>query len=69
MNQCLCNYCGRNQDQTDTAVMQEFRIHFLYGSRRDMTQSRFHLCAGCLDILYDKLREQCKIAPEEWELF
>lgn len=69
MDQCPCNLCGKRANHIAECPPQEFRIQFGYGSKRDMTQSRFHLCPECLDKLYDELRSRCEIAPEEWELF
>ena len=70
MEQCPCNLCGRKLDELPfEGAPQMFRIEFGYGSKRDLTQCRFHLCPECLDKLYDELKSRCEIAPEEWELF
>ena len=69
MEQQPCNMCGRYPGDQEPANIQEFRIQFAYGSRRDLTQSRFHLCPHCLDKVYEAFKAQCEIAPEEWELF
>lgn len=69
MEQSVCNMCGKSPSGPPDCRTQEFRIQFGYGSKRDLTQSRFHLCPMCLDQLYDKLIARCEIAPEEWELF
>lgn len=65
----FCNFCGKSSEDPGMLNAQEFRIRFTYGSKRDGTNARFCLCTKCLDQLYDQLVEQCKIAPEAWELF
>lgn len=72
----ICNFCGKNLNETDEIVLGEQEIVFPYGSKRDEDRMKFCLCSDCLDKLTDEFISRCKHEPKiipaypdvpEWE--
>ncbi len=59
-----CNMCGKSHSS-----YRNFKHTFGYGTKYDMTVVRFSLCDSCIESVYNLIKEQCVIAPEEQELF
>ena len=63
-----CNRCGKVFDIYDE--QERFGFHYTvgYGSIYDLTKIDLNLCCECFDEIYNAVKKQCVIPPQEINL-